>query len=220
MAVVSRPMAWAAFLGVVAAIALWSTNDSSPPPPPVPHKRVALKAGEPNWDLPVPDPNLRFGHFPGPPRDVFAPLVKADAPIVLPRASLAAGDALMAVPAKMAGGEAGWAYTGMVEADGVRMALLENKATKQAGYVREGDFWKAAHVVGISSPCVVFTDEKGESQAVYRLDPNAPPKPKNEAGPAFGPGGVGAPLVGPISPGGPGFGIRPSLSPAPRTLHP
>lgn len=210
MAVVSRPIAGAAVVTLVVAVVLWATNDSSAPVAAAPRKRLAQKEGAPGWDLPAPDPALHFGRSLAPPRDVFTPLVSPQVPIALPRVAVLTPDQLVAVPPKLAGGEAGWIYTGMVEADGVRMALLENKAIKGITYVREGDAWKTARVVGISSPCVVLADAKGVTQTVYRFDPNAPVKPKAGpgsvagAGPgfapggAFSPGGSFTPLSGPI----------------------
>lgn len=214
MAAVSRPVAFLAAIGVVAILALvLNPSDAGPKAPLVPKKRrTAKKAGTADWDLPPPDPTVHFAPVAGTPRNVFVPLVATVRPLTLPK--LETKDDLVQIPAKLAGGEGAWAYTGMVEANGVRMALLENKGLNQSGYVREGELWKTARVVGITSACIVLADDKGATETVFRFDPNAPPKPKAEPGsaPSFGPGGIGAPPVGPINPGGTGFPIRPTLT--------
>ncbi len=211
MAAVSRPVIYLAVAGVAAVAFLLATKDDAPAPTAkaAPRRRVA-KAGA-DWDFPAPDPSLRFDKPRNAPRNVFVPLAAEQKPLPVLREPIGKDD-LVAIPAKLAGGEAAWAYTGMVEANGVRMALLENKAKNLSGYVREGEYWKKARVVGISSPCIVLADEKGVNETVYRFDPNAPPKPKAEPGPSFGPGGVGAPLVGPIAPGGSGFAVQPTFA--------
>ena len=220
MAAVSRPVALIAAVGVVAILALILSPSSSAPASglaPSPKKRTAKKGNEPDWDLPAPDPKRRFARVMGLPRNVFVPLIAPERALVIP---LTPGkDDLVAIPAKLAGGEGAWAYTGMVEANGVRMALLENKGLNQSGYVREGEAWKAARVVGITSAAIVLADDKGVAETVFRFDPNAPVKPKADpaATPAFGPGGIGSPMVGPIDPNATlGSPIR-SL-PSPRTL--
>ena len=216
MAAISRPVLYAAAAGLAAIAFLLATGggDAAPAAPRAPRKRAATPKGD-DWDLPAPDPALRFPRLLTPPRDVFAPLVNEERPVAIPRLpNLAQGD-LVAIPGGLAGGEGGWTYSGLVEANGVRMALLENKARNQSGYVREGDYWKAARVLSIASPALVLADDKGRELTVYRFDPNAPAKPTTPAaGPSFGPGGVGGALVGPIAPGGRDFSIQPSRTPS------
>lgn len=212
MAAVSRPVAFLAGFGLIAVVGLLLTN-----PAPEPAKATAARRRTPvkkdgdDWNLPAPDPKLAFAHLTGVPRNVFVPLVVPERAVGLPKAEVEKDD-LVQIPGKLAAGEGAWTYTGMVEANGVRMALLENKGLNQAGYVREGEAWKTARIVGITSACIVLADAKGLTETVFRFDPNAPVKPKAETPPAFGPGGVGPSPVGPIAPGGAGFAIRPTLS--------
>lgn len=205
----SRPVGYGLLAAVVVG-ALLFTNDPAAPNPTKPpaRRRTSTKKDGADWALPAPDPKLRFPRTTGTPRNVFVPRVVVEKRLPAVGAETPPED-LVQIPAKLAGGESAWAYTGMVEANGVRMALLENKGTKVAGYVREGDAWKAARVVGITSACIVLADEKGKAETVFRLDPNAPPKPKPVPGSEFGSAGVGPNLVGPINPGSPGNAIRP-----------
>ena len=210
MAALSRPVVYGALALLAVGVVLWSSGSPAAAPAPTARKRVAKRTTGPDWDLPLPDPKLRFRRLAGTSRNVFAPLVAIERPLAALRPNVET-DRLFQVPAKLAGGEAAWAYTGMVEANGVRLALLENKGTQKSGYVREGDLWKTAHVVGITAACVVLADEKGKSETVFRLDPNEPAKPKPEPEGGFRPVG-GAPPSGPIGPLSPGR-LPPSLFP-------
>lgn len=65
------------------------------------------------------------------------------------------------VPADFAGGEANWIYTGNAEYDGVRQALIENRTTGDAVFLRRGQKWKNAYVVEISEYSVVLRGPSG-----------------------------------------------------------
>jgi hypothetical protein len=200
MAVISKPIIFLAIFAAAASIYVWSQPE--PVAAKVAKKRVAKTAFD-GWDFPPPDPGLRLPKPKNVSRDVFLPKVKVQRVIRVAEAK----DDLVAVPANLAGGEGGWAYTGMAEVDGVRMALLENSGTKQSGYVREGEDWKKAHVVGITTACIVLSDEKGTAQTIYRFNPNDPPKVKPLPNPGFAPLNPGGVPTGPI-----GGAIRPIAS--------
>lgn len=204
MAVVSKPVLFFALFATAAAVYLWSSPETaSAKTPPTTKKRVA-KAKFDGWDFPPPEPAL-----PKPKaiaRDVFLPKVKVQRVVRLP--SPGAKEDLVAIPTNLADGEGGWAYTGMAEVDGVRMALLENSGTRQSGYIREGEDWKKAHVVGITTACIVLSDEKGVAQTIYRYNPNDPPKPKPPPDLGFQPLNPGGLPTGPIGRGA----IRPIVS--------
>jgi hypothetical protein len=193
MAVVSRPVAAFAFVACAVGIYLWATPETvAAKTPPKPRKK-AVKAADAGWDFPR-NAFVRFAKPEGMPRDVFLPAVQVQRVVKLPEP----GEDQVQIPASYADGEGGWAYTGMAEVDGVRMALLENGGTKQAGYVREGDDWKKSHIVGITTACIVLSNEKGVAETVYRFNPNTPPKPKPLPEPGFRPLNPGPNPVGPI----------------------
>lgn len=66
-----------------------------------------------------------------------------------------------AIPADFAGGEANWIYTGNAEYDGVRQALIENRSTGDAVFLKRGQKWKNAYVVEISEYSVVMRGPSG-----------------------------------------------------------
>lgn len=202
MAFVSKPVIFFGIFAIAASIYVWSQPEAAAAKTSTTKKRSAKVAFD-GWDFPPPDPTL---HIPKPratTRDVFLPKVKVQRVVRLPSAQ----EDLVAIPAGLADGEGGWAYTGMAEVDGVRMALLENSGTRQSGYIREGEDWKKAHVVGITTACIVLSDEKGVAQTVYRFNPNDPPKIKPPPNPGFAPLNPGGLPSGPI-----GGAIRPIVS--------
>ncbi len=175
MAFYTRPVFWAVLTSVAAVAAFWSDGDA-PHGKTSPRKRSS-KSADAGWDFPASNPALRFAKPHRPARDPFAPLARADhAPILAPKER----EDLVQIPSSLAGGEGGWAYTGMAEVDGVRMALLENAGTSQSGYVREGEEWKGTRVAGITMACIVLADAKGLTQSVFRFNPDDTPKPKPE----------------------------------------
>lgn len=89
--------------------------------------------------------------------DVFKPAVKKAVPTPPP---LAGGESPGGIPASMTGGDANWYYTGLVELNGSREALLENSTSGETQYVRAGGGFKAARVstVDISAVTLVGPD--------------------------------------------------------------
>lgn len=172
---ISRPVGYFSLAAVAVFAYVWSSSDSTPPKATATAKhKSAAKGKEAGWDFPD---TSDVAPFPKPKRsrrDLFAPLVMVEhvAPLVKPE------EDLIKVPAALADGEGSWAYTGMVEVDGKRMALLENQATHVGAYVNEGQVWKKARIVAISVASVLMADEKGTVQTVYRFNPNQPPKEK------------------------------------------
>lgn len=169
----SRPMLYLLVGAVVIAAALKAT-EAEPLAKPAPPRKRTVKAGEAGWDFPAQDPRQRFPKPARLTRNPFKPLVASERLATVNEPKIK--EDLVQVPSNLADGEGGWAYTGMVEVDGVRMALLQNSGTNLSGYVREGETWKKSRIVGISSPCVVFADEKGVNTTVFRYNPNDPPK--------------------------------------------
>ncbi len=210
MAAISKPVGFLAVFAVALGIYAYSDPGTAKTGrAEKPKKKVARKA-DAGWDFPPVDHSVHFDKPKAITRDPFLPVVKNLRMLAPP---LMEKDDVVQIPGRLAGGEGGWAYTGMVEVDGARMALLENSSTKKVGYVREGEDWKKAHVVGITTACIVLSDEKGVAETIYRFNPNDPPKvkPLPEGGfQPLNPGGI----PGRMPPGriGSGFQIRPLAS--------
>ncbi len=178
-----------------------------------PKKRTAVKGKEVKWEFAPADIAIRFERPRTSPRDSFEPLVKIDVPLTKREE-----EELMKIPANLASGEPSWIYTGMVEVDGQKMALLENTSTKLGVYVKQGDAWKKSHLSSVAVESLIFVGEDGVSQTVYRFNPNVAPKNKplvDSGGRA--PGGPGQVPGG--GPGGPN-GIPGVANPSARFSNP
>jgi hypothetical protein len=99
------------------------------------------------------------------------------------------------IPADLAGGEAGWTYTGTVEVNGVTQALLENPTTGAGDFVRVGDTWKKARVMGITQTEILLSGPAGTAKIKLRGTEEALP-----TGGIMAPARVRPPISGPIGP--------------------
>lgn len=83
-------------------------------------------------------------------------------PIVARHTGIGSGDGLAnAIPTEMTGGEANWVYTGTAETDGVRVALIENRTSGDAVFLKRGERWKSAYVISISEYSVILRGPSG-----------------------------------------------------------
>jgi len=193
MAVISRP----ALYGILALVAIgawwWSSSDSGAPVKSGARKSASKKNNGNDWVFFASDYPTPFDKPAKAMRDIFKPLLYVEK--VLPKVDQAQ---LMIIPTNLAKGEANWAYTGMVEVNGVRMALLENSSSRQGGYVKEGETWKQSQIVSITTECIVLAGPDGSEGTVYRYNPNLPPKQKPTPDAGFQPVDLGSSLSGPI----------------------
>ncbi|MBS1714243.1 MAG: hypothetical protein JST30_07885 [Armatimonadetes bacterium] len=84
-------------------------------------------------------------------------------PIVAKSGRFGGADGMANVlPGDFTGGDGSWVYTGSVETDGVMMALIENRATGDAVYLKRGERWKSSYVVDITEDSVVMRGPSGE----------------------------------------------------------
>lgn len=67
-----------------------------------------------------------------------------------------------AIPASFSGGDGSWVFTGSVEVDGVRQALLENRRTNDGVFLRAGQRWKNCVVKRVYEDSVVIEGPSGE----------------------------------------------------------
>lgn len=196
MAILSRPVGYGS-LAVLAAAALWWVN-SDPPTAQAKGsstKPAPAKSSAQAWDFPIDEASIQFERPKDGLRNIFKPLLYVDK--TGPKVEQ---EDLMKIPANLAQGEASWAYTGMVEVNGIRLALLENSSTHQGGYVKEGEFWKKSRIVRITSASIVLAGPDGNEETVFRYNPNFVPKVKPPADGGFTPVDLGPALKGPIGP--------------------
>lgn len=185
-------------LALVSAVALWYTSDEpAKSPKPLPKKPQVGAASNQQSDYTDADYSAKFEKPPRALRNVFLPLIKSHAPETGPADS--AKEAPLKIPALLAEGDPNWAFTGIAEVDGQRLALLENSASHQSGFVKEGDPWKGAKIRKITPDSLTMEDADGNPQVVPRYDPNQPEKPKPTPSSGFQPLQLGG-LRGPILP--------------------
>lgn len=160
MAKISKPVLYLAIIGAGAAIYI-VTNPDTPPKvttPPKTHMRTTTPDSQ---FLPV-DYNTTFAEQVPLARNAFKPLVE--------RRSGALANALASggiVPPELTGGDANWICTGSAEIDGVKEALLENRNTNDAVFVKQGDHWKHAVVSQVLDDSVVLVGDDGEPRTIH-----------------------------------------------------
>lgn len=195
MATVPRPVLYGG-LALVTIAAFWATGDTP--------AKGAVHAARPSagrkvavneWVFDASETSVRFEKPKGRMRNIFQALIYAEGQ--MPGSEV---EPLTKLPADLAQGEGDWAYTGMVEVDGVKLALLENGTSHQGGYVREGETWKRSRIARITMPCIVVVGPDGVETTVFRYNPNQTPKPKPLPDPGFRPMDLGPALRGPIGP--------------------
>ncbi|MCE9559966.1 MAG: hypothetical protein K8R88_13585 [Armatimonadetes bacterium] len=99
------------------------------------------------------------------PKNAFTPLV------VSTRGARQSSEpaSLNAIPSDWTAGEAGWTFTGVVETDGRRQALLENKSSGNGVFLNIGEHWKQLTVESIGESFMIITGPTGVTRTI-RLD--------------------------------------------------
>jgi hypothetical protein len=201
---VSRPLIYGSIV-VIAAVAFWTTNPESAKAAKNPTSKTSTrKSLDQDWSFPEGELEARFEKPNGPARNIFKPLLEPE------KSSISTDEQeIVKLPANFADGEPDWAYTGMVEVDGKRLALLENASKHQGGYVREGEIWKKSKILKITMAGILLEGPDGSQATVNRFNANAVPKEKPPAEGGFKPLDVGAAIRGPI-----GLQLNPTGSPS------
>lgn len=89
------------------------------------------------------------------PRNAFVPIVAR-------HGGFGSGEGLAnAIPTDMTGGESNWVYTGTASTDGVPVALIENRTTGDAVFLKKGERWKSAYILRISEYSVIMSGPSG-----------------------------------------------------------
>jgi len=195
MAIISRPIGYGALAVLVAGVMWWLNDEPVKVSRPRPKTTLVAQAKQQKWDFPAELTSLHFDKPDRPTRNIFKPLIAIEKVVTVTDPS-----ELMKVPASLASGESDWTYTGMVEVNGIRMALLENATTHVGGYVKEGETWKKSRIEHITSANLVVVGPDGNEETVYRFNANQTPKPKPPPDGGFHPMDLGPALKGMIGP--------------------
>lgn len=84
-------------------------------------------------------------------------------PLVAKSGGLGGSDgAANKLPSSFAGGDGNWVFTGTVEMDGVRQALLENRNSGDGVFLRSGQRWKNCIVKRVNQDSVVIEGPSGQ----------------------------------------------------------
>ncbi len=67
------------------------------------------------------------------------------------------------MPLDLAGGEAGWVYSGMAVINGTKNGLLENSTTGEGDYVKPGEKWKRCTIGSISDKSLELHGDDGSA---------------------------------------------------------
>ena len=193
---ISRPIVYGS-VAIIAAAALWYTSDEPPKIKLAAAKKLPIAAQAVKSDYTESDYLAKFEKPKDTKRNLFQPLIHSRASIVSANAD---SSAPLKIPALLAEGDPNWAFTGIAEVDGQRLALLENSATHQSGFVKEGDPWKGAKIRRITQDSLTMEDQDGVQQVVPRYDPNQPEKPKATPTGGFETLHIGGGLKGAILP--------------------
>lgn len=124
-------------------------------------------------------------------------------PIVARHSGIGSAEGLAnAIPVEMTGGEPNWVYTGSAETDGVPMALIENRTSGEAVFLKRGERWKSAFVQQITPFSVVMRGPNG-TKTLGLVDEDTSSKSLARSSTGFSPAQVEVPteLRGPIGGG-------------------
>ena len=101
------------------------------------------------------DTRAKFASISAAPHDVFTPLVKKQVMLAIKP------DVPGSIMGALTGGEGNWYYTGVVELDGTKQALLENTVSGESVYVSPGETWKAARIASVDISTIVMIGPDG-----------------------------------------------------------
>ncbi|AIE85989.1 hypothetical protein [Fimbriimonas ginsengisoli] len=223
MAVVSKPILIGGLILIGAAVVFVSNGQDAPKTVKKPPKSHSKSLSKLESEFTEEDYTTRFGKPNQKLRNLFSPLVVAEAPktaVVLPTGPVEPPKDVDKIPAELADNDGNWVYTGFAQVNGKDLALIENSTTHQGGFVKQGEIWKKTKIIAISTGSIVLLDKDGKPKVILRYDPNRP-QPAQTPGGAPNSGSVQPvnPLQGPI--GGPsGFRGGPSGPPPGMQIRP
>ncbi|MEQ1823758.1 MAG: hypothetical protein ABL949_14715 [Fimbriimonadaceae bacterium] len=151
-----KPSTWVA-LAVLGGGAYFATGDSAKPSSGMSvaaRKSSQSKKGEIVFTKE--DETAKFDRITVPIKNAFNPVIASGSGIS------GADAAANAVPASYAGGDGSWVFTGSVEIDGSRQALLENRKSNDGVFLRAGQRWKSCVVKRVLADSVVLDGPSGQ----------------------------------------------------------
>lgn len=94
---------------------------------------------------------------------ITLPIKNAFNPVIASGSGISGTDgAANALPASYAGGDSSWVFTGSVEINGSRQALIENRKTNDGVFLRPGQRWKNCVVKRVLEDSVILDGPSGE----------------------------------------------------------
>lgn len=157
MAKISRPLIYIGIAAVGVGAWILTAPDDRAKAPTKPRATSRVKQKETLYD--TSDYEAKFTPIVSVTRDAFQPLIARKSALI---GSIGAGG----VPADFAGGDANWVCTGTAEVDGIRMALLENRASGEGVFLKQGDRWKRTIVSTVRPDSVVLVGPGGEAKTI------------------------------------------------------
>lgn len=157
---------WVLVIGLVAVGVVAFIATAPEQRPASKSKPTGLGSSAKRSDAPKYDPDLKFSTVNLSDKNAFMPL------IVRRQGGMSGqitGDP-SALPPGFADGETGWYFTGIVELDGAKTVLIENRSTGEGDYLSTGQAWKTLRVVRIGEQGVVVEGPNGESRTLRLND--------------------------------------------------
>jgi hypothetical protein len=153
----SRPLTWVAIVALgIAGFIMTEPDQTKPAKTPTTKLKKKAKPVAREEVFTKEDKTAQFGRVKDELRNSFRPIVAKSG-----RMGGADGMANI-LPGDFTGGDGNWIYTGTVETDGVMMALIENRATGDAVFLKRGERWRSCYVVDITQENIVMRGPSGE----------------------------------------------------------
>lgn len=152
-----KPVFWVGVCGLAIAGFVLSEPESTGPTTAkkkaTTKKMTVTKKGDVNFTKE--DETAEFKPVNDSPRNAFVPIVAR-------HSGIGSADGLAnSIPSEMTGGEGSWVYTGTAETNGVPVALVENRSTGDAVFLKRGERWKSAYVIQISEYSIILRGPNG-----------------------------------------------------------
>jgi hypothetical protein len=94
---------------------------------------------------------------------ITVPIRNAFNPVIASGSGISGTDgAANALPASYTGGDSSWVFTGSVEIDGARQALIENRKSNDGVFLRAGQRWKNCVVKRVLEDSVILDGPSGQ----------------------------------------------------------
>ena len=187
MAKISKPVMYLGIVAGIAAVWIFLNPGDTPAGKRAAHKAPTTSVSSKQVVYTQEDYTAKFTPVNITAKNAFKPIIARRNPLQSPEGP-------SGIPPALAGGEAGWTYTGTVEVDGVVQALLENPTTGAGQFVKVGETWKNARVMEINGEKIVLSGPAGTALTVRLHGPEEAAAPPTGMAPAR----VQPPLTGRI----------------------